>query len=250
MSWTFKLSSATDGVSQETITIFDVVMSELYADLTADDPDASSLSMQVRTFNLIDTAVMRNLNPSDVDKLVCLKGMIIRTSAVVPDLQRGYFECLTCQAAEEVDIMNGRIQEPTSCKYCKASNSMELRHNRCLFKDKQLVRLQENPEDIPQGETPMTVNLCVFEDLVDAAKPGDRMEVTGIYRAQPIRTQSRTRTLKSVYKTYIDVIHFKRTEKSRLGDSSLSTDELQEDNRLEKEIEQRVSSNLSPSLPP
>jgi len=28
-----------------------------------------------------------------------------------------------------------------------------------------------------QGETPMTVNLCAFEDLVDVAKPGDRMEV-------------------------------------------------------------------------
>ena len=27
---------------------------------------------------------------------------------------------------------------------------MDLKHNRCLFKDKQMVRLQENPEDIPQ----------------------------------------------------------------------------------------------------
>jgi len=30
---------------------------------------------------------------------------------------------------------------------------MELKHNRCLFKDKQMVRLQENPEDIPQVYT-------------------------------------------------------------------------------------------------
>jgi len=55
---------------------------------------------------------------------------------------------------------------------------MELVHNRCVFKDKQLVRLQENPEDIPQGETPMTVNLCAFEDLVDICKPGDRVQVS------------------------------------------------------------------------
>jgi DNA replication licensing factor MCM4 len=63
----------------------------------------------------------------------------------------------------------------------------------------------------------MTVNLCVFEDLVDVAKPGDRMEVTGIYRAHAMRLKPTQKTLKSVYRTYIDVIHFKSFEKSRMG---------------------------------
>lgn len=89
---------------------------------------------------------------------------------------------------------------------------------RCLFKDKQLIRLQEAPEDIPEGETPQTVNLCAFEDLVDMSKPGDRVTVTGIYRAMPMRVKATQRSLKAVYKTYIDVIHFSRTEKGRMGD--------------------------------
>lgn len=71
-------------------------------------------------------------------------------------------------------------------------------HNRSRFADKQLVKLQENPghdhilegctlqvhltcsgmtEAIPDGETPHTVNLCVFDTLVDVGKPGDRVEV-------------------------------------------------------------------------
>ena len=66
----------------------------------------------------------------------------------------------------------------------------------------------------------MTVSLCAFEDLVDVAKPGDRVEVTGIYRAQAMRVKPTQKTLKSVYRTYIDVIHFKRTEKGRLGSGS------------------------------
>jgi hypothetical protein len=66
----------------------------------------------------------------------------------------------------------------------------------------------------------MTVSLCAFEDLVDVAKPGDRVEVTGIYRAQAMRMKPTQKTLKSVYRTYIDVIHFKRTEKGRLGSGS------------------------------
>ena len=40
------------------------------------------------------------------------------------------------------------------------------------------------------------------------------------YRAQAMRMKPTQKTLKSVYRTYIDVIHFKRTEKGRLGSGS------------------------------
>jgi len=223
---------------QEAITIFDVVLTELYAENYAKDAEASR-NMQVRTYNLSTTDVMRNLNPSDMDKLVSIKGMIIRTSAVIPDISRAFFECNSCHGSEEVEVLNGRIQEPSTCKLCQQSHCMELVHNRCLFKDKQIVRLQENPEDIPQGETPMTVNLCAFEDLVDACKPGDRVQITGIYRGQPMRVKSTQRALKSVYKTYIDVVHFQRTDKTRMGEGGL-TDEADEENQAEIDRQARA----------
>ena len=47
--------------------------------------------------------------------------------------------------------------------------------------------MQETPDVIPEGATPNTVNMCVFDSLVDEAKPGDRVEVTEVYRAVPIR---------------------------------------------------------------
>ena len=75
--------------------------------------------------------------------------------------------------------------------------------------DKQLVRLQETPDEIPEGETPCTVSLCVYGDLVDSVRPGDRVEVTGIFRALPRRINPKHRVVRSVYKTYIDVIHFR-----------------------------------------
>lgn len=192
------------------------------------------MDVQARPFNLNDVTCMRNLNPSDMDMLVSIRGMIIRTSSIVPDIQRAHFQCLSCKTSEEVDIMNGRIQEPSSCKQCQAKQSLELKHNRCLFKDKQLIRLQEAPEDIPEGETPQTVNLCAFEDLVDVAKPGDRVQVTGIYRAMPMRVKATAKTLKSVYKTYIDVIHFSRSEKGRMGDSDSMAGQSEEGTRFDE----------------
>ena len=35
---------------------------------------------------------------------------------------------------------------------------MELIHNRCIFTDRQIVRLQEAPSQIPEGETPHTTH--------------------------------------------------------------------------------------------
>lgn len=45
------------------------------------------------------------------------------------------------------------------------------------FADKQIVRLQETPDEIPEGGTPHTVSLLMHDKLVDAGKPGDRVEV-------------------------------------------------------------------------
>lgn len=42
------------------------------------------------------------------------------------------------------------------------------------------------------------------------------MTVTGIYRATPLRVNPRQRTVKAVYKTYIDVIHFRKADDRRL----------------------------------
>lgn len=39
------------------------------------------------------------------------------------------------------------------------------------------MRLQETPDQIPDGGTPNTVNLLMHDKLVDAGKPGDRVEV-------------------------------------------------------------------------
>ena len=47
---------------------------------------------------------------------------------------------------------------------------------------------------IPQeGETPVTVTLCLYEELVDSVNPGDRVEISGIYRAQAQQVQESQR---------------------------------------------------------
>ena len=69
---------------------------------------------------------------------------------------------------------------------------------------------------MPAGETPCTIALYVRDDLVDSIQPGDRVEVTGMYRAVPLRVNPKTRNVKSVYKTHVEVLHFKKKDVKRL----------------------------------
>ncbi|TMW58037.1 hypothetical protein Poli38472_013511 [Pythium oligandrum] len=196
---------------QVLIRILDMVVNEEFRRLS---PDATEdeVQIQVRPFNLSDLSPMRNLNPSDIDQLVCLKGMVTRCSAIIPDLKEAFFRCSICHSTTQVELDRGRIEEPTFCVNCNTRHCMEMIHNRCAFTDKQMIKMQETPDAIPEGETPYTVMLFAFDDLVDDVRPGDKVEVTGIYRAVPMRASSRQRVVKSVFKTYIDVVHFRRVD--------------------------------------
>lgn len=58
--------------------------------------------------------------------------------------------------------------------------------------------------------------MYLYDDLMDAGKPGDRLEITGIYRAVPVRVNPRRRVVKAQFKTYLDVVHLKRTNKAKV----------------------------------
>jgi DNA replication licensing factor MCM4 len=165
----------------------------------------------VRTSGLREVKHMRMLGPEDIDHLICIRGMVTRVSEVIPDIKQGFFKCSICGHEVIVTIDRGRIDEPGKCHDCGANLSMTLIHNRCQFSDKQLIKLQETPDSIPESETPQTVNLCVFDSLVDSVKPGDRVDVCGIYRAVSQRTSPKQRQITNIFKNYVDVIHFQRT---------------------------------------
>lgn len=175
-----------------------------------DIPDHDEhVSVQVRPFNLKQISNLRCLDPIAMDSLVCLKGMIVRSSPIIPDLKVAFFACAICGNTLQVAVDRGRVDEPHQCQSCNTKNTYQLIHNRSLFSDKQLVRLQETPDQVPAGQTPASVVTFCFDNLVDTCQPGDKVEVTGVLRAQPVRVNPKVSKLKTIYKTYIDVIHFR-----------------------------------------
>lgn len=204
----------------------------------------------VRPFGLEKVTNMRDLNPSDMDKLICIKGLVIRTTPVIPDMKEAFFRCSVCNHSVLVELDRGRIREPTACPrpLCDSKNSMQIIHNRCKFADKQIIKLQETPDSVPAGQTPHSVSVCIYDDLVDFCKAGDRVRVTGIYCTNPVRVNPRMRTVKSVFKTYVDIVHVTKVDDKRMGaDASTLDDEvdntengLPETRQITPELEEKI----------
>ncbi|KAF9344403.1 hypothetical protein BGX34_005698, partial [Mortierella sp. NVP85] len=172
----------------------------------------------IRPFNLGKTVNTRELGPEDIDRLVTVKGLMLRASSIIPNVKKAFFQCLVCDQTVTSEVDRGRITEPTKCprQECGALNSMSLIHNRGEYADKQVCRMQEMPESIPDGQTPQSISLVCHDDLVDVCKPGDRLEITAVFRGVPVRVNPRQRTIKALYRTYLDVVHIKKTDRRRL----------------------------------
>jgi DNA replication licensing factor MCM4 len=147
------------------------------------------------------------------------KGLVIRATPVIPDMKVAFFRCLSCSHTVQVEIDRGKIEEPARCPrdVCAFTGTMSLVHNRCEFTDRQVIRLQETPDAVPDGQTPHTVSLSVYDELVDVAKPGNRLVVIGIFRSVPVRVNPRQRTIKSLFKTFLDVVHVRLGGGGTLG---------------------------------
>lgn len=227
----------------DVIPIFDLVAAQVYNEyvknysgnqdglnsMGQNDMEQNDQIIQVRPFNMRKVFQIRELDPSQIDKLVTLKGIIIRTSDTIPEMKEANFKCSKCQKEEFKFVERGKITEPDYCDNCRGRGTFEMIHNWCMFSDKQHIKMQETPEAVPEGETPQTVHMCAYEDLVDYVKPGDRCEVVGIYRAQGIRTNPHVRTLKNIYRTYIDVIGYTKTDSKRYENGPLDGNKEQQD---------------------
>jgi DNA replication licensing factor MCM4 len=237
-------STSRPAAPREQVTIEDQVMQQQYL---------------VRPWGLDKSINLRDLNPSDMDKLISIKGLVIRATPVIPDMKQAFFKCSVCGHSVTVELDRGKIREPTECPRarCKQKNSMQIIHNRCVFEDKQVIKLQETPDAVPAGQTPHSVSVCVYNELVDFCKAGDRVELTGIYKVTPVRVNPRQRTVKSVHKTYVDVVHVQKVDRKRMGmdpstldfaeeeEAHVSGQSLDEIKKVSPEEEERIKATAA-----
>jgi DNA replication licensing factor MCM3 len=157
----------------------------------------------------------RGLISSLTNQLVCVQGIVTRMSILRPKLSTSFHFC------EETNILSVKeyndqysINQPTELggEYQSMnfmSNRVPLKDNNnnllsfeyglSIFKDFQTLLIQEPPERTPVGQLPRSIETILEDDLVDRAKPGDRIQITGIFKC----VISESSRLTGIFKTVL-----------------------------------------------
>ncbi|XP_068473265.1 probable DNA helicase MCM8 isoform X2 [Phaseolus vulgaris] len=142
--------------------------------------------VDIRLHNCPKTMIaLKNLKAAYIDKLVSVRGTVVKVSTVRPLVVQMCFECCKCRQAISRMFPDGKYSPPSTCNLngCKSKIFNPLRSTAQTI-DFQKIRVQEllKPEDHEEGRVPRTVECELTQDLVDACIPGDVVTVTGIIR--------------------------------------------------------------------
>ncbi|MEM2902844.1 MAG: minichromosome maintenance protein MCM [Candidatus Bathyarchaeia archaeon] len=156
-----------------------------FAQISMEDPEyAEQLEkVFVRFRRLPDKQPLRKIGSDHIGSLVSVDGIVVRATQVKPIIVKAAFKCRRCGEMTKTAQSGAFLRGPALCPYCKFKG-LDLSFEDSSFINLQELRVQERPEDLPPGQLPRSIDILLTEDLVDVARPGDRVTITGIVRVR------------------------------------------------------------------
>ena len=141
--------------------------------------------VRVRLVNFPLERSLRQINAETIGTITSVSGMVVRASEVKPLAKELVFICPDQHQTKIVQLKGMDVKIPVICDNpnCK-QKEFELKPEASKFIDFQILRLQELPEDLPPGQLPHYIDVTIKQDLVDNARPGDRIILTGVVRVE------------------------------------------------------------------
>ncbi|PLW53256.1 hypothetical protein PCANC_07484 [Puccinia coronata f. sp. avenae] len=131
----------------------------------------------------------RTLRSHMIGKIVSLEGIVTRCSLVRPKVIKSVHFCQETNQfyeREYRDQLSSGTGPTSTALYPKEDadgNPLETEFGLSTYMDHQTVAIQEMPERAPAGQLPRSVEVVMDDDLVDNCKPGDRVQLVGMYRS-------------------------------------------------------------------
>eukprot|EP01083_Nonionella_stella_P259582 886141_1 len=130
----------------------------------------------------------QKLMSQSVGTMVCCEGIVTKVSLVRPKVKETVHFCSATQQFTTAQYRDGTslIGDQTSSIYPTTDNNgnnLTTEFGLCTFSDHQKIYIQDMPERTEAGSMPQSVECILDNDLVDKCKPGDRVQIIGIYRA-------------------------------------------------------------------
>ncbi|CEP63085.1 MCM DNA helicase complex subunit MCM2 LALA0_S07e02058g [Lachancea lanzarotensis] len=242
---------------EEMLKIFDVVAMDAiqlhypnYARIHAE--------VHVRISDFPTVLNLRDLREANLNSLVRVSGVVTRRTGVFPQLKYVKFNCLKCGAVLGPYFQDSNEEIRISfCTNCRSRGPFRTNVEKTLYRNYQRITLQEAPGTVPAGRLPRHREVILLWDLVDIAKPGGEVEVTGVYK-NTYDGNLNARNGFPVFATVIEANSVKRKEGGqRFGDDEEGLDvfgwteeEEREFRRISRDrgVVDKIISSMAPSI--
>lgn len=144
----------------------------------------------VAFYNLSSVEKIRMVRTGKIGRLMSISGTVTRTSEVRPELFYGHFICKKCATIHPHVEQQYQYTEPPVCRnpQCANTGQFQLVMDKSAFIDWQRVRVQENADEIPAGSMPRCIDVICRNEVVEIAKAGDKIVISGAVTVLPDTT--------------------------------------------------------------
>uniref|UniRef100_A0A1B0FQM5 DNA replication licensing factor MCM5 n=1 Tax=Glossina morsitans morsitans TaxID=37546 RepID=A0A1B0FQM5_GLOMM len=205
----------------EHLQIFEEAALEVADEITAPRPDIEEQMHDVQILlmsNAIPTNV-RDLKSDCVSRLVKIAGIIVSASGIKAKATRISIMCRSCGVVIPNLKINPGLEGymlPRKCTTEQAGrprcplDPFFIMPEKCRCVDFQILKLQELPDFVPQGEIPRHLQLFCDRTLCERVVPGNRVLIQGIYSirkvGKPTRQDGREKSVVGVRAPYMRVV--------------------------------------------
>ncbi|KAL0638141.1 MCM DNA helicase complex subunit [Maublancomyces gigas] len=198
----------------------------------------------------------RTLSSKHLNRLVSLEGIVTRCSLVRPKVVKSvhYNEVQKLFVWREYKDQTMSVNAPASSSVYPTEddkgNPLITEYGHCVYRDHQTISIQEMPERAPPGQLPRSVDVIMDDDLVDRVKPGDRIQLVGLYRSLGNRNAG---SGSSTFRTLLianNVILLSSKAGGGIAQATITDTDIRNINKISKKknIFELLSQSLAPSI--
>ncbi|KAF2747870.1 DNA replication licensing factor MCM3 [Sporormia fimetaria CBS 119925] len=197
----------------------------------------------------------RTLSSTHLNHMVSLEGIVTKTSLVRPKVVKSvhYSEKQNKFLFREYQDQTMTMGPSSSSVYPTEDdqgNPLVTEYGYSTYRDHQTISIQEMPERAPAGQLPRSVDVVLDDDLVDRVKPGDRIQLVGIYRSLGNRNAS---SGSANFRTLIlanNIILLSSKSGGGIAQATITDTDIRNINKLakNKRVFELLSQSLAPSI--
>ena len=232
----------------EVLEIFDKVAMDVTL-LHYPDYERIHSEIHVRISDLPVHYTLRQLRQTHLNCLVRVSGVVTRRTGVFPQLKHVRFDCTKCGVTLGPFPQESNAEIRISyCSNCQSRGPFTLNSEKTIYRNYQKLTLQESPGTVPAGRLPRHREVILLWDLIDKAKPGEEIEVTGIYRNN-YDAQLNNRNGFPVFATVLEANHVVKSH-DQLAGFRLTEEDEREIRALSKDpqIVDKIIASIAPSI--